>query len=201
VWIFSAFLLGEQAGHVRDGSEMVRFSSKGGYDPQLIECRSLDTQIHKVVEIVRAMLGKGYAARNVLILYRHKNVEGFLLVKRLMMYLDQQHIVYDWIAEDTEAKRSFDWNADTVKISSIQSAKGLDSPVAIILGAETFRPELAGGEYDETKLMYVALTRAREFLAVLYTGNGGLVPKLRHCQEQYLQCRDIIISMEESGVS
>jgi superfamily I DNA/RNA helicase len=63
----------------------------------------------------------------------------------------------------------------------------MDSPVVIILGAETFQPELSGVE-DETRLMYVALTRAREFLAVLYSGDDGLVPKLRYCQEQYLRC-------------
>ena len=35
--------------------------------------------------------------------------------------------------------------------------------------------------------MYVALTRAREYVIVLYTGNEGLVPQLVHCQELYRQ--------------
>ena len=197
VWVFSAFLLKEKASYIRESPDRVQFFSKGGYDPQLVECESLEAQIDKAIEITEAMIRSGYAARNVLILYRHKTVEGFLLVEYLQMRLHQEDIPNDWIAEDPLAKRTFDWSADTVKISTVHSAKGMDSPVVIVLGAETFRPELAGEEYDETRLMYVALTRAREFLVVLHTGGGGLVHQLRYCQEEYLKYRDEIIGLEE----
>ena len=115
------------------------------------------------------------------------------------MRLDREGIANDWISADPHAKRTFDWNANTVKISTVHSAKGMDSPVVIVLGAETFRPDLSEDDYDETKLMYVALTRAREFLVVLYTGNEGLVPQLLYCQEQYTQQRDEIIDLEEEA--
>lgn len=75
----------------------------------------------------------------------------------------------------------------------------MDSPVVIILSAETFDPALSNHEYDETKLIYVALTRAREFLAVLYTGDQGLVSQLTHCQEQYRTHRDVVIGLETDG--
>jgi hypothetical protein len=75
----------------------------------------------------------------------------------------------------------------------------MDSPVVIIIGAETFRPELSDWEYDETKLMYVAMTRTREFLAILHTGNEGVVLQLRHCREEYLKYRDVIIGLEETN--
>lgn len=199
VWVFSAFLLEEKASYVRESPDRVRFFSKGGYDPQLVECESLEAQIDKAIEIIQAIIRGGYAVRNVLILYRHKKLKGFHLVNHLRKRLHQEGIPDDWIAEDPLAKRTFDWNADTVKISTVHSAKGMDSPVVIVLGAETFRPELSDGEYDETKLMYVALTRAREFLVVLHTGDGGLVPQLRYCQEEYLEYREAIISLEEEG--
>lgn len=199
VWIFSAFLLQEKASYLQENPERVRFSTKGGYDPQLIECESLEAQVKKAIEIVKAIRQSNFAARNVLILYRRRKVEKFELVDHLLQRLEQENIPKDWIAEDTRAKLTFDWGSDTVKISTVHSAKGMDSPVVIILGAETFLPDSSENGSDETKLMYVALTRAREFLVVLYTGDEGLVPQLKYCQEEYLKYRDTIIDLESEA--
>lgn len=199
VWVFSAFLLKEKASYIRENPERVRFSTKGGYDPLLIECKDIYAQIEKAIEIIKSSLKEGYAAKNTLILYRHKKVGKKDIVGQLKKRLKQEGIPFDWISEDKLAKRSFDWEADTVKISTIHSAKGMDSPVVIILGAETFSDELSQGEYDELKVMYVALTRAREFLVVLYSGNGGLVPQLLNCQSEYLKYRDSIIELEKTS--
>jgi hypothetical protein len=199
VWIFAAFLLEERAAYVGESAGAVRFSAKGGYDPQLIECSSLKAQIeHTIEKIVEPTIQSGHAASNILILYRHKAIGNFHLMDYLLKRLEQANVPHDWIAEDNEAKETFEWEEDTVKISTVHSAKGMDSPIVIVLGAETFRPDQFDGE-DEIKLMYVALTRAREVLFVLHTGDGGLVPRLRACQKQYEQYRDSIISRFETG--
>lgn len=197
VWIFSALLLlgKDDPGSHKDDPSRVEFSSKGGRDPALIECKNLEAQIEKAVEIVKGVIKNGYAVRNVLILYKQKTVEGFHLVEHLRRQLDKERIPNDWIAED-RAKSTFDWDADTVKISTVHSAKGMDSPVVIVLGAEMFQPPMANRQFDEMKLMYVALTRAREYLVILYTGNGGLIPQLRHCQQEYREYHKIIIEEE-----
>jgi ATP-dependent exoDNAse (exonuclease V) beta subunit len=44
--------------------------------------------------------------------------------------------------------------------------------------------------------MYVALTRAREFLVVLYSGDKGMVPALKNSWQNYLKYRDAIIKLE-----
>ena len=176
VWIFAAYLLGPVASYDLD----VRFSSKGGYNPDLIECSSPSTQIDKAIEIIKRILASNYAAQSVLILYRHKQFGGFQWADELEHRLTEEHIPCESI---TENRRYFDWQANTVKISTVHSAKGMDSPVVIVLGAETFLDKYE--DQDENKLMYVALTRAREYLVVLYTGNKGLVRKLLHCQKQY----------------
>ncbi|MFC1879099.1 DEAD/DEAH box helicase [Chloroflexota bacterium] len=199
VWIFSAFLLEDKATYVRDqeSADKLQFSTKGGYDPQLIQCKDLDEQIDKAIEIIESMLAKNLSARNVLILYRHRYVSwlNYPLVDRLLERLNSTGIAADWIAKHSEAKRSFDWVADTIKISTVHSAKGMDSPVVIVLGAETFSTE-EDSDTDELRLMYVALTRAREFLVVLYSGNSGMVPNLKKCQKEYQKYRDKIISIE-----
>jgi hypothetical protein len=201
VWAFSAFMLKEKATYVRDPDAIgkLEFSTKGGYDPQLIECDSLDAQIDKTIDLVVRLMKNGFAAKNVLILYRHKIVSWlghYPLVERLKQKLDEAGIPYDWIAEDAAAKREFRWDADTVKISTVHSAKGMDSPVVFILGAETFRQDKSD-DTDEASLMYVGMTRAREFLALLHTGDQGLVNNLRYCQSEYMKYRDQLIAIEE----
>lgn len=201
VWFFSASLLKERAsyGAEKEITDKLSFADKGGYDPQVIECKDLDYQIEKAIDIIKSLLGKGFAARNVLILYRHKNIPntGYPLIDKLIKKLEQEKLKYDWIAEDYRAKRSFEWEADTIKISSVHSAKGMDSPVVIILGVETFQNGLSEEDYDELKLMYVAMTRAREFLVLLYSGNNGLVPQIKNCQKEYQKYREAIKYLEK----
>lgn len=201
VWVFSAFLQEEKASYVRDRSSKLRFSTKGGYDPQLIECKDLDSQVDKAVELIQKILKGGQAARNILVLYRHKMIPGinYPLVDKLLSRLKRRKIPHEWIAQDTEAKRTFNWDAETVKISTIQSAKGMDAPIVIILGAETFRPDFSANEYDETRMMYVALTRAREFLVVLYSGEKGMVQPLKAAWQSYLKYRDAILRLETTA--
>lgn len=194
VWVFAAFLQPDRAAYLEEGGKL-KFASKGGYDPQLRECRDLSAQVEQAVEIVKRFKKEGFTNRNLLILYRHRTWKGIRIVEKLRSRLDRAGIPNDWISEDREAKSTFDWAADTVKISTVHSSKGMDSPVVIVLGAETFQ-SVGDDEYDELKLMYVALTRAREVLFVLYSGNEGLVNDLLTCQERYNQHREAIIREE-----
>ena len=73
----------------------------------------------------------------------------------------------------------------------------MDAPVVIILGAETFEPSASDDDIDEVRLMYVAMTRAREVLFVLYSGNGGSVPQIKECAARYLDYRPSIIGFEQ----
>ena len=43
----------------------------------------------------------------------------------------------------------------------------------------------------------MALTRAREFLAVLYTGNSGMIPKLTDAMKDYKKYRKQIVELEK----
>ena len=49
--------------------------------------------------------------------------------------------------------------------------------------------------------MYVALTRAREYLAVLYSGDTGLVPHLKRCQGLYHQVKNKLSALEKKAIN
>jgi hypothetical protein len=198
VWGFAAFLLKDIA-RFYDENPDLRFSPKRGIDPRLVECDSLRKQIEICVEEVKNVGQNGYSWRNVLIIYnRARTSDGFRLIDHLLRRFDEEQIPYEWITESMDTKNTFRWGHDSVKISTALSAKGLDAPKVIVLNAESFgaNPE---SEYDDTKLMYVALTRAREELVVLHTGLGGIVPELQRCQEFYDKVRPTLIKLEKAA--
>jgi superfamily I DNA/RNA helicase len=120
------------------------------------------------------------------------------LIDQLLKELDRKKLPYRWISEDVEAKSSFHWAEDTVKISTAHSAKGMDAPKVIILSAESFDDNNREGT-DDTKLLYVAMTRAREELVVFHTGDSGLVPELQRCMKLYKQNLGRLIKFEEDA--
>ncbi len=202
VWSFARFFFGPTAEYlVEDGTanSKLSFAPKRGFDPQLVECTDLDNQIERVANLIQELGQNGYAYRNVLILYRSKRIREFPLVERLLEKLRENNIATDWISEDEIAKREFDWSADTVKISTVHSAKGMDAPVVIVLGAEGF-DAAADETADEVKLMYVALTRAREAVYIFYSAYSvtpdSVIEKLIKANQIYVANRAKIVDME-----
>ena len=196
VWGFAGFLLGDIR-EFYDEQPDVKFSPKRGVDPKLLECRSLDEQIQVCIDEIQKIGESGYSWRNVLVIYRQRTYKGFALVERLLAKFDAENIPYDWITRDMGAKKGFRMSRDSVKVSTALSAKGLDAPKVIILNAEAF--SLSESAYDERKLMYVAMTRAREELTILYTGNDGMVPELQRCERMYKKYRSRLLELEQEA--
>jgi superfamily I DNA/RNA helicase len=69
---------------------------------------------------------------------------------------------------------TYDYNAEKVVLMSMHAAKGLEFPVVFIAGCEDdympFRksPDAAPDLNEERRLLYVAMTRARELLYLTY---------------------------------
>lgn len=177
----------------------IEFAPKRGIDPQLIHCPDLECQVARTVELIKRLKDDGYSPRNAMILYRWASVRGQPLLQPLLARLEQAKIPYQWITEDNTKKATFQWAEESVKISTVHSAKGMDAPAVILIGAETFQPKDSSSLDDEEKLMYVALTRARESLTVLYTYEDGLVPRLQTAMELYRKYRKRILAAERQA--
>lgn len=196
VWGFAGLLLGDIRKYY-DQSSQLKFTPKRGVDPKLVECKSLDEQISQCVKEIKAIGKSGYSWRNVLVLYNGKFYKGFPVVEKLMQKLQKEKIPADWITENMDAKTTFQMGRDTVKISTAISAKGLDSPKVIVLNAESFR--YSDEMYDPTKLMYVAMTRAREELTIYHTGQDGIVPDLQKCAAAYQKFLPNLVKLEKDA--
>ncbi|NSW53119.1 MAG: AAA family ATPase [Anaerolineae bacterium] len=199
VWSYAAAFLGDINKYYEDKETKISFAPKKGIDPRLIECKSIDEQLDKAVDYVSRLAEYGYSPRNAMVLYRWSTYKGIPIIAKLIDKFQERKIPYQWITEDNEKKATFEWGEESVKISTIHSAKGMDAPVVIILAAEAFKSKEEEDDnegQDETKLMYVGLTRARELLVILHTGDNGMVPNLKTAMASYHKWKETIERLE-----
>ena len=136
--------------------------NKIGEKPKIIRFKNNFEQIRWVAnDIAKKIKNGNFPPKNIAVLSRIKKYLG-PLQKEL-----QKHDI-----ESSHYKDNMDLNADTVKLLTFHSAKGLEFPVVYIIYvngdlvplAEKVQDEIT--ELQERKLLYVAITRAMQELII-----------------------------------
>lgn len=94
--------------------------------------------------------------------------------------LESKGILCNWVAENYRTKRAYDITTDSVTISTIHSAKGLDYACVFLLGLDNLEPKVWTDEQIQ-KLVYVAITRARYRLFIPFVNRTGLIDRVENC--------------------
>ena len=144
-----------------------------GFEPALIkaqdffdEARRTAHQIKKLHETSKVPYSE------VLILYRVKRFNGIDYIAILQRELSKLGIPYYWIAQSAETKRQFDRHANSVKISTIDSSKGLDFQAVFIVNVDNLPYQLEEDKEREAALLYIGMTRAKQYLWLSYSGTS-----------------------------
>lgn len=82
-----------------------------------------------------------------------------------------------WISENTHSKDRLDITSRMLKLSTIESAKGLEFRVVFLVGLDDL-PRPTRDIETERKLAYVGLTRAQDLLFLLGQERAGLLKEL-----------------------
>ncbi|MHB8093214.1 MAG: 3'-5' exonuclease [Syntrophales bacterium] len=112
---------------------------------------------------------EGYPLSEIAVLYAMKTPENdhaLSLPLLIAKALDKKGLLHNWISEDYRAKRSYDVTTDSVTISTIHSVTGFDYACVFLLGLDWLAPGVRWSEEQIRKLVYVAVTRARERLFI-----------------------------------
>lgn len=115
---------------------------------------------------------KNIPFQDMAILYRVKNNHRISYIEGIRSSLEQHELPYTWVTETAESKRSFVRNESTIKISTIDSAKGLDFRAVFIINIENMPFPLEEIEEREVSLFYIGMTRALEWLFLTYSGES-----------------------------
>lgn len=90
-----------------------------------------------------------------------------------------------WISESDQHKRTFDPASAAVRLSTVESMKGMEFPLVFLLGFDAL-PRPDRDEASERKLVYVGLTRAQDLLYLLGHKRAGLLKELAELEEARL---------------
>jgi len=116
----------------------------------------------------------------VAVLYAKKTPpgEGELPVPEMIAQsLAQKGIFSNWVSENYRQKASYDITTNSVAISTIYSAKGLDFACVFLIGLDTF-DEVQMTRDQINRLTYVGMTRARYQLFIPYIHKTPVIEKL-----------------------
>jgi len=137
------------------------------------ECRFLEEELARVGDAVPSVL----VEKLITILGFEPSRDLQQLVSTLVRFKDVPSALcyIDEIAEHG----FYDLSVDAITLLTIHAAKGLEFPHVFVIGAEEgILPSARGDEDEERRLLYVAVTRARERLEILHAKHRGGEPAL-----------------------
>jgi superfamily I DNA/RNA helicase len=114
---------------------------------------------------------EGISYSDIAVLYRvRKYRENYVDI--LCRAMKSQQIAYYWVSENSTTKRRFRKKDDSVKISTVDSSKGLEFKVVFVCNVDNFPLALEEDIQRDVALLYIAITRAVERLYLTYSGRS-----------------------------
>ncbi|ANF97310.1 3'-5' exonuclease [Paenibacillus bovis] len=152
-------------------------TKRRGPEPLSRHCASIQEEMQWVVEQMQHLHEtKKVNYTDMAILYRVKgSYNNNYIIDAIRQGLDQSQIPYNWFTENKRTKDSFDRYEETVKISTIDSAKGMDFRTVFIVNVDGMPREKAKEEEwdEEVSRFYIGMTRAMEYLYLSYSRVEG----------------------------
>ncbi|WP_284035486.1 nuclease-related domain-containing DEAD/DEAH box helicase [Neobacillus sp. 114] len=130
------------------------------------EMRLVARQIKKLHEERKVSLDE------MLILYRVKRTHLYPIIDIIKRSLSEAGLPFFWITENDVSKRSYKKDDGKVKISTIDSSKGLDFRAVFIVNVDSMPFPLEEDKEREVSLLYIGMTRAKEYLCLSYSGES-----------------------------
>ncbi|PTX63293.1 UvrD-like helicase family protein [Melghirimyces profundicolus] len=166
---------GGKKGKGNDDVEIISPQStlRKGPEPVVRRFSSIGEETDFVAGEIRRLRGTDrIPLSRMLILYRVKKFGPCRTIDAIRASLKQTGIPFTWIAENERSKRSFDLKEPTVKISTIDSSKGLDFDAVFVVNVDRLPFPLEENRNREASLLYIAMTRAKKHLYITYSGES-----------------------------
>lgn len=130
-----------------------------------------------LAERIHALHEAGVPCSEMMVLYASRQYGGLDdLPLFLQEALAEHGILASLPARDAQSKAGWDITTDSVTISTIHSMKGMDAEAVFVIGLDTLKQ---GNAPLPDSLAYVACSRARRFLEILYIRETPLVAAMK----------------------
>jgi hypothetical protein len=164
-------------GSIQEDSEVVRpeATSRRGARPQVVAATSVEAEVRAACDqIERWHRHDGIAWEDILVLFGdQRRYQG-----KLYYECDRRGIPYFCATLSSKTRRQIVTVGDVVRSASIMSAKGIEFPRVVVLGANQVSIGPESDETDHRRLVYVAMTRATDHLMLTVSGQGPVAGDL-----------------------
>lgn len=182
-----------------DGVEIIppQATKRKGPEPLIHAFKGIKQEMDFVAKCINFLhQEKNIPFEEIAILYRVKNRHSISYIDEIKDSLRHSGLPFTWITENADSKRKFIRSEKTVKISTIDSAKGLDFRAVFIVNIENMPFVLEEVEEREVSLFYIAMTRALEWLFLTYSGESKFTRYLAEIAGQKLE---LTLDQQASG--
>ena len=151
-------------------------AGRHGLSPELRQFPTLAKEGSYLAEQFRQIDRGGRPWRDMAVVYRTA-----FIGEEITKQLQAAKIPVQWVGGP--GKKRFDPGADSVKIMTMHSSKGLEFPVVAIPGLG-FMPLRDYDIHEEAKLLYVAMTRAMDQLILTSSKESPFVSRIQQVRIQ-----------------
>ncbi|MCA1318381.1 NERD domain-containing protein [Bacillus tianshenii] len=170
-----------------EGVEIIspKSTKRNGPEPAIVKAESFAKEIQIIARQIQQLHKvKKVPYSEMLILYRVKRTHQTDIIGTIQRALQKEGIPATWITENEASKRAFNREEETVKISTIDSSKGLDFQAVFIVKSDNMPFPLEKDKEREVSLMYIGMTRAKEYLCISYSGKSEFTDYFEEWQKQ-----------------
>jgi hypothetical protein len=148
-------------------------TKRKGPEPGIVKAANFFEEMRIVARSIKKLhREKKVPLEDMLILYRVKRTHKFPVIDIIQRSLKDEGLPYFWITENDVSKRSYAKDDGKVKISTIDSSKGLDFRAVFIVNVDSMPFPLEENKEREVSLLYIGMTRAKEYLCLSYSGES-----------------------------
>jgi superfamily I DNA/RNA helicase len=142
-----------------------------GAKPRFSRLSSFSAEVKHICDRIEEYRDRGLAWNDMAIIYRVD-----FMGRNLSYALKELQIPVEWLNADNQS-RYYHPEAQSVKLLTMHSSKGLEFPLVLIPGVG-YMPSQSQAIADEARLLYVAMTRATEFLELSCDRDSVFVRRL-----------------------
>ncbi|GAB1411250.1 nuclease-related domain-containing DEAD/DEAH box helicase [Desulfovibrionales bacterium] len=144
-----------------------------GQKPILKQVHDMSEAASYIISRIQALYSQRIPYSEMMLLCatnKHPSAPNTLLPEFLVEQLEENGILVSWVSQNAQSKTSWDITTDKVSLSTIHSMKGLDAKAVFILGLDSLEAD-GLPDTQQRMLAYVACTRAREYLDIVFCKN------------------------------
>ncbi len=166
-------------------------TKRKGPEPGIIKAKNFYEEMRLVARQAKKLhQEKKVSYEEMLILYRVKRTYQHPIIDTIKRALSNEDLPYFWITENDLSKRSYAKEDGKIKISTIDSSKGLDFRAVFIVNIDSMPFPLVENKEREVSLFYIGMTRAQEYLCMSYSGESEFTHYLDDVLEDRIKHKD-----------